>query len=123
MQRLLLLVIAYSLVLGISQVFLKSGINDLGGLRLKEIGDLLPIVLRSAQSFRIMLGIFLMASSFLLWFYILSLFRLSQAFPLSSITFIFTVFLAAIFLGEQITWNNIIGTLIICVGVFVLLYK
>lgn len=70
-----------------------------------------------------MLGIFMMAVSFLVWFYILSQFKLSIAFPLSSMTFIFTVIMAGFILGEPITIYNVIGTLIICGGVAVLLYK
>lgn len=111
------------MILGSSQVILKMGINSLGDLRFKQIGDLLPIILRSIQSFTIVLGISLMAGSFLLWFYILSKFPLNIAFPLSSMTFVITVFLAAIFLGEPLTIQNIVGTLVICLGVAVLLYK
>ncbi len=123
MKTLIALIVAYSLLLGSSQVILKLGINHLGGLRFRQISDLGPIFLKSLQSFPIMLGIFMMAVSFLVWFYILSQFKLSIAFPLSSMTFIFTVIMAGFILGEPITIYNVIGTLIICGGVAVLLYK
>ncbi|NQU17315.1 MAG: EamA family transporter [Candidatus Saganbacteria bacterium] len=123
MKTLITLIIAYSLLLGSSQVILKLGINHLGGLRFRELGDLFPIIWRSLHSFPIMLGIIMMGLSFLVWFYILSMFKLSVAFPLSSMTFIFTVFMAGFFLGEPLTIYNVIGTLIICGGVAMLLYK
>ena len=94
MKTLIALIGAYSLILASSQVILKLGINHLGALRFKTLGDIFPIVLRSLQSFPIMLGVSLMAVSFLVWFYILSLFKLSVAFPLSSMTFVVTVFMA-----------------------------
>lgn len=123
MKTLISLIFAYSIILGSSQVVLKMGINHLGELRFKQLSDLWPIIIKSIASPIIMLGILMMASSFLLWFYILSRFPLNIAFPLSSMTFVITVFMAAIFLGEPLTIQNIAGTLVICLGVFILLYK
>ncbi|MFC1496340.1 EamA family transporter [Candidatus Margulisiibacteriota bacterium] len=123
MRLLLTLVALYSLLLGSSQVILKLGINSLGGLRLREIGDIVPILIRAVTSAPLMLGVGLMASSFFMWFYILSLFPLSKAFPLSSMTFVFTIFMSALILGEKLTIFNVLGTFIICFGVFVLLYS
>lgn len=117
-----MLVAAYSMLLSASQIVLKFGINALGGLRLRELTDLLPILIRVVTNFPIVLGISLMASSFFIWFYILSLYKLSLAMPLSAMTFLFTVVMSAIFLGETLTVWNIVGTLIICFGVFVLLH-
>lgn len=117
-----MLVAAYSLLLGASQVILKLGINALGGLRLRELSDIFPIILKVITNFPIILGISMMAASFFVWFYILSLYQLNLAMPLSSMTFVFTVVMAAMFLGEPLTVWNVAGTLIICFGVYVLLH-
>ncbi|OGC22910.1 hypothetical protein A2291_00215 [candidate division WOR-1 bacterium RIFOXYB2_FULL_42_35] len=123
MRLLFFLIIIYSLILGSSQVALKSGINQLGKLNSKHLSDIWPIFLQALTSWPIMIGILFMVLSFFLWFYILSLFKLSLVFPLSSITFVVTVIMAAIFLGEGLTICNVIGTLVICAGVFILLLR
>lgn len=56
----------------------------------------------------------------LLWFYMLKNFNLSMVYPLTSISYIFTILLAMFFLGESIPLIRWVGVILIMVGVALL---
>ena len=64
-------------------------------------------------------GILLIAAT-VLWAYILRHFPFSIAYPLSCISFLFGMLAGAWFLGEQLTFNKLLGTAIIMAGAFIL---
>jgi multidrug transporter EmrE-like cation transporter len=47
-------------------------------------------------------------------------FELSFAYPFMSLAFVVVMILSIMFLGEQLTWTKIAGTLIIITGLFVI---
>ena len=122
MAALLILVAVYSMILAAGQVLVKFGINEIGKLEAKGLKDLLPIISSFIQNLKFFLGVVVIMLSFFLWFYILSQFSVSIAFPLSSMALVFAVFFSEIFLKERVTIYNILGTLLICFGIFILLY-
>ena len=84
MRNLLLWILFYTLLLASSQIVLKSGAAQIGGISFKSFGDLFPLVLTLITNPLVVLGTLLMAASFFLWLYILSWFKLSVAFPLTA---------------------------------------
>ena len=56
--------------------------------------------------------------STVLWAYILRHYPFSTAYPLSSLAYVFGVLAAWLFLGEKISYNIIIGILLIMVGCY-----
>ena len=55
-------------------------------------------------------------TSFALWAYVLKNMEFSQAYPLSSLSFIFGMFLAFFLLGESIPFTRWIGVVLIVIG-------
>lgn len=52
-----------------------------------------------------------------LWQQILKRIELSLAYMFKGTSIVFVMLLAYVFFGEQITWNNIFGTIIIIIGI------
>lgn len=70
----------------------------------------------------LMTGFFSIA--FFLWAYVLKKMEFSQAYPLSSLSFVFGMFLAYfLFPLETITFNRWIGVILIVVGCFLISMK
>ena len=71
-------------------------------------------------SVNIMIGIFFYGISMLLFFYMLSNFKLSLIIPLTAFTYIFNILLAYVVFNEKIYYQSIIGTVIILIGMIIL---
>lgn len=54
--------------------------------------------------------------STLLWMYILRQFPLSKAYPMISMSYIFAIVLAIVFLHESISWSRWVGVALIVAG-------
>jgi multidrug transporter EmrE-like cation transporter len=54
------------------------------------------------------------------WMAAMTQFELSFAYPFMSLAFVVVMVLSIMFLGEQLTWTKIAGTLIIISGLFVI---
>ncbi len=72
---------------------------------------------------KIFLGLVIYALATLVWFYVLKKHDLSKVYPLQSLSYIIAMIVGYLLLNEQITKNSVIGTLIICVGVFIIVSK
>jgi uncharacterized membrane protein len=123
MRNLLLWILIYTLLLASSQIILKTGAGQIGGISFKGMGDLIPLILKVITNPMVIMGTLCMASSFLLWIYILSWFKLGVVFPLTAITYIFVALLSFFFLGEKLSAFNYTGIVLVAAGIFFLLYK
>ncbi|GLC29645.1 EamA family transporter [Clostridium omnivorum] len=65
-------------------------------------------------------GLVIYGFATLLWFYILKRYDFTKVYPLQSMSYILALFAGYFILNETITRNTILGSLIICVGIFVL---
>lgn len=68
----------------------------------------------------IIIGILFYVSSMFLFFYMISNFKLSIVIPFTALTYIFNLMVAYLIFHEKIYINNIIGTLIIIIGIVIL---
>jgi len=123
MRNIFLWILFYTVILASSQVLLKLGANQIGAISLKEARDIFPVGLSLIKNPLIMGGIILMASSFFLWLYILSWFKLGLVFPLTAMTYVFVALLSFFLLGEKLSFINYFGIAFIATGIYLLLYQ
>jgi drug/metabolite transporter (DMT)-like permease len=101
---------------------LKKGINSLPGLDFAP-ATLLPTFIRIFTQPLVFLGFVFIFGGSLFWLAVLSKWDLSLAYPLLSISYIASLFVGALFLGEQITLLRMIGVLVVVVGVVLLTWR
>ncbi|MFH1826750.1 MAG: hypothetical protein ABH823_05640 [bacterium] len=123
MKNMLLMLLVYTLALASSQILLKAGANQIGNFNVKSLSDVFPLILAMVRNPFVLLGTLVLASSYLLWIYMLSWFKLGLIFPLSALAFIFVAILSYFLLGERFSTLNYCGMLLIFGGLFFLLYK
>ncbi len=120
MRNILTWLLFYTIVLALSQIFLKLGVNQLGSVDLKNLPKLAIDILTNPS---LLLGTILLGSTFFIWLIILSKFPLSLAFPLTAMAYVFVGILSFFFLGEKLLLVNYFGMFLIACGLFFLLYK
>jgi len=113
----------YTFILAYSQVLIKTGLNQIGPLSIKEPRDILILGTELLKNMNILFGMLLLISSFFLWVLILSWFKLVLVFPLTAVAFIFVALLAYFMLNEKLMLVNYFGIAMIAVGIFLVLYK
>jgi undecaprenyl phosphate-alpha-L-ara4N flippase subunit ArnE len=109
-MKLILLMTLVSGMLAGGQFMLKTGFNKIGGFSMSNI-------LQVFTNAWVLGGIAMIGSQMLLWFWILSRYDLTKAYPLISMSYIFAMVLAVLLLKEQPGAIRIIGTLLIVAGV------
>ncbi len=77
-------------------------------------------VLLLALSPFILIGVILYVMSMLLFFYMLSNFKMSVIVPLTSLTYVLNLFVAYAIFHEKIFAQNIIGTAVVIIGLVIL---
>lgn len=115
-----MMLIVVSVMLGsLGQVILKLGSNKLGsiGLTAQSIPE---DMLRLLKTPEILVGLVLFGTSFLLWIKVLTQAELSYAYPMVSLGYVNVVLLSYFLLQETFTWNKLIGTAIIIIGILVI---
>jgi multidrug transporter EmrE-like cation transporter len=123
-----LLLIVFSVVLGVGgQIALKYGVGMASGqpssriLHSLDARSIVTFLGSAATNVYVILGFALYLISALSWLIILSRVDLSFAYPLISIGYIIIVVLSKFIFDEPVTSFRIIGTLLVCGGVFFLL--
>lgn len=123
MRNSLFWILFYTLVMAFSQILLKAGVGQIGGFKISGSKDIFLITLQVLKSPFIMGSILLMVSSFFLWLYILSWFKLGVVFPLTALVYVFVALMSYFILGEKLSLINYFGIILVASGVFFLLYK
>ena len=84
-------------------------------LSIKNISD----AINTLFTLHIIGGIFLYIISMLIFFHLLSAYKLSEVVPLTCLTYIFSMFAAHFIFNEGLLRTQIVGTAIIVLGLFV----
>ena len=100
------------------QFMVKTGINRVGAVSLTDV----HAIIRALSSWLVLGGFVVYFISALIWISILSKAELSWAFPILSLSYVITALLSPVFLNEVFSVQRLIGTIVICLGVF-LVYK
>ena len=94
------------ILMSLGQILFKYAANDSN----KYFGVL---------NIKLILALTVYLFSAFLWVYILRAIPLKTAYPFVALAFIIVPFLASIFFGEILSWNNYLGALIILIGVII----
>lgn len=118
MLKSLLLIIITVFINTTGQFMVKTGVNRVGAVSLTDV----HAILRALSSWMVLCGFVIYFISALIWISILSKAELSWAFPILSLSYVLTALLSPVLLHEGFSAQRLIGTLVICLGVF-LVYK
>ena len=100
----------------LAQFLFKLGVNTIDTAN-KNIGQIIAAGITNIYVWGGVLGYALNLS---LWLYVLAHLELSKAYPMTSLAYIFTLFLGLFFFNEQITTAKIFGILFVIIGVVLL---
>jgi len=112
-----LLMVAMSSV-SVGEVLLKMGMDEIGEMSVRSFDDLLRVPLVIFQSRWLLIAIPLMGIHFYAYLTLLSRADLSFVLPLTSVSFVIGALLARYVLNEDVTLTRWVGTLVICLGVY-----
>lgn len=113
---LLIALVAILLLVG-GQTLLKVGLNEIGGISLFEgnpVGSLLGLF----RTPWIILGFLCYGVSAILWLDVLSKLDFSLAFPLVSLTYVFSLIIGRFIFHDTVGLDRIVGVLLILGGLF-----
>ena len=99
------------------QTMLKLGLNDIGGVSLFG-GDAVGSLLGLFRTPWVILGFMCYGVSAVLWLDVLSKLDFSLAFPLVSLTYVFSLVIGRFVFHETISLQRIVGVLLILGGLF-----
>lgn len=85
-------------------------------LNICSLADIIQLLF----SWKILVGIGFYGCSMLLFFYMLSNFKLSAIMPVTCITYILNILIAVFVFCEDISWQQIMGTFIVILGLLIL---
>ncbi len=104
------------------ETMLKKGVNSLEGLEFAP-ATLIPTFVRIFTNPLVFLGFIFIFGGSLFWLAVLSKWDLSLAYPLLSISYIASLFIGALVLGEQVTLVRIVGVIVVVVGVVLITWR
>lgn len=102
-----------------AQLLLKAGMTRIGEFSFIS-QNVLPIALKVISSPFIVLGLIIYVTSVSLWLLVLSRVPVGIAYPMTSLAYIFNVLGAYIIFSEHINLIQIIGILVIILGVYLI---
>lgn len=105
----------------VGQLLLKVGMNKLGSVTL-NLNQLFPILWRMVTNPAVFFGLALYFIGTIFWLAALSRVDLSYAYPFASLSYVVMLIASWMMFDEKITLARIIGSVVICVGVF-LIYR
>ncbi len=105
-----------TMMAALAQFLFKVGVNSINTDG-KNVGGIVKAGLASVYVWG---GVLSYVLNLFLWLYVLSQLELSKAYPMTSLAYIFTLFLGFFFLDESITFVKLFGILFIIIGVILL---
>lgn len=115
----LLLILSSVSLNAFAQLFIRKGMLKIGEISF-NFEQIVKMVLAVFTNIYLLAGMFSYVLSVILWMIVLSKVNVSLAYPLGSIGYILTTVLAYMFFNEPITFQKVLGIIIICIGVFIL---
>lgn len=102
----------------VGQILLKKGMNNMGELTITG-NQVLTILWKMATNPYVVIGLAIYVTGTFFWLVGLSRVDLSFAYPFASLSYVLMFLASWLILGEHITVSRVIGTIIICAGVFI----
>jgi drug/metabolite transporter (DMT)-like permease len=102
-----------------AQLLLKIGMRSAGGFALDEISRDPTVLIRIFLNPYVFIGMLFYVVNVFLWFDIVSKENLSYVYPFLSLAYAAVVLASAVVLGEQLSWQRLVGVGIIMAGVYI----
>jgi len=119
-MTLAILYILVSVVAGaVGQILLKKGMGSMGPLTL-SIDQLGNILWRIGTNPYVVIGLAIYVAGTVFWLTALSRVDLSYAYPFASLSYVVMLVASWQLFNENITVLRLLGSLIVCVGVFII---
>jgi drug/metabolite transporter (DMT)-like permease len=119
-MTLAILYILVSVVAGAAgQVLLKKGMGSMGPLTL-SVDQLGNILWRIGTNPYVVIGLAIYVTGTLFWLTALSRVDLSYAYPFASLSYVVMLIASWQLFNENITVLRLLGTLVVCLGVFII---
>ena len=99
------------------QTLLKVGLNDIGGVSLFD-GNPLGSLLGLFRTPWVILGFVFYGISAILWLDVLSRLDFSMAFPMVSLTYVFSLIIGRLIFHETVGLDRVVGVFLILAGLF-----
>jgi drug/metabolite transporter (DMT)-like permease len=103
----------------IGQVLLKKGMGSMGPLTL-TLNQLGSVLWRIGTNPYVIIGLAIYVSGTVFWLTALSRVDLSYAYPFASLSYVLMLVASWLLFKENITPLRLLGSLIVCVGVFLI---
>lgn len=103
----------------IGQVLLKKGMGSMGPLTL-SLNQLGSILWRIGTNPYVIIGLATYVGGMVFWLAALSRVDLSYAYPFASLSYLVMLAASWLLFSENITSLRLLGTLVVCVGVFLI---
>jgi drug/metabolite transporter (DMT)-like permease len=96
------------------ELLLKIAMNDVG-----EFSFTFEMLWKTFTEWRVIVAFALIFGGSLFWLAVISRVDFSFAYPLLAMSYVISLIPARFLLGEELTWNRIIGTIVIVLGVVI----
>jgi len=113
----LLLAVFCAFMIALGQIFWKLGMEK------TPITFTLAGLIKFFMNGYIVLGIFMYVTETFLWFWLLAREQVSKIYPALSLSYIFVLVMARVFLKEKIVFTQVIGILLVVLGVSLIVKK
>lgn len=94
------------------EMLLKAGVQRVGGFSFTWNG-----ILRTFGNWMVLTGFGLIFAASVFWLVVISKWELSIAYPMLALSYVVTVIASWLVLHEPLTWQKVVGSLVICAGV------
>ncbi|WP_219908844.1 EamA family transporter [Photobacterium leiognathi] len=103
-----------------SQLLLKKGAETLVIPSVFTLETIYRLSINIISNIYLVGGVLFQVIALLVWIYVLKKVDVSYAYPFISLGFVFVIFMGYLLYNEPIGYIKLAGSLIICIGVFIL---
>jgi len=96
----------------VGELLLKAGMNHVGLFSFRW-----EVLLRTFTNWQVLAGFAFIFAGSIFWLVVISRIELSVAYPMLGLSYVMTVIASWLFLNERLTWQKVVGSLVICLGV------
>ena len=104
----------------IGDLLLAKGMKELGDLSAMNLRGLLQVAYQALTTPKLIIGTAMLAVFFFLWLAVLSWEDLTVALPMQALNYVLVAFLSQYFLHETVSPLRWAGTVLVCIGVFMI---
>jgi drug/metabolite transporter (DMT)-like permease len=104
----------------IGDLLLAKGMKEMGDISAMNLRGILQVAFQALTTPKLIIGTAMLAVFFFLWLAVLSWEDLSVALPMQALNYVLVAFLSQYFLGEVVTPMRWAGTVLVCIGVFLI---